>query len=102
MFATDPLALRWMRRGIASGFDARIDTDLRVFFYLPLSHAENAAHQDEAVERMSALGEEDTRHARRHRDVIPRFGRFPHRNPMLGRETTAAEQAFLDAGGFAG
>lgn len=102
MFATDPLAQHFALEAIGKGFDQKIEKDLRLFFYLPLSHAENLALQERAVELNRALGEETTKHAIAHRDIIKRFGRFPHRNPALGRETTPEEKKFLDEGGFAG
>jgi len=102
MVATDPLALMFADRALALGHDAAVEEALRVFFYLPLMHAEDLAHQDRCVALCGPLGETTLKHAVEHRDIIARFGRFPHRNPMLGRETTAEEQAFLDAGGFRG
>ena len=66
-------------------------------------HSEELADQERSVALNEALGEEDAiRWARHHRDIVARFGRFPHRNAALGRDTTAQERAFLDAGGFAG
>lgn len=102
-YATDGKALAVARHAIAAGFDQEIDEDLRVFFYLPFEHAEDLACQEEAVRLMEILGNEDyLKYALIHLDVIAQFGRFPHRNAALGRETTAEEQAFLDEGGFAG
>lgn len=100
MYATDGLARLYARGMLAAGHDAHIEPALRLFCYLPFMHAEDLADQDLCVELCSRLG--DASHALRHRDVIARFGRFPHRNPMLGRLTTAEEQAYLDGGGFAG
>lgn len=102
MYATDPLALTFARKAIAAGHDAAVPVDLRMFFYLPFAHSERLEDQDESVRLSEALGAETLKHAIGHRDIIARFGRFPHRNPRLGRETTAEEQAFLDAGGFRG
>ena len=106
-FATDPLARAITRQAIARGFDRQAEAQLRPFFYLPFEHSEILADQDEGVALCEALAEETgdqetLKWARMHRDIIERFGRFPHRNPMLGRATTAAEQVFLDEGGFAG
>jgi uncharacterized protein (DUF924 family) len=100
-FATDAQALDVARRAIARGFDAKVDRTLRQFFYLPMMHAENLEAQEEclALERASNNAE-GVKFAQIHRDIIARFGRFPHRNPVVGRETTAAEQQFLDEGGF--
>ena len=73
------------------------------FFYLPFEHSENLADQERAVAFFTAVGDADgLKWAQLHADIIRRFGRFPHRNVVLGRATTADEQAFLDAGGFAG
>lgn len=102
MFATDPLALVFAERAIAAGHDLAVDATLRQFFYLPFEHAENMAAQNRAVALMEPLGADSVRWAVLHRDVIKRFGRFPHRNAALGRHTTQLEQEFLDAGGFAG
>ena len=102
MFATDPLALTLAERAITRGFDTAVDPALRAFFYLPFMHAERLADQDRALELYAPLGGESLRFAIIHRDIIARFGHFPHRNALLGRTTTAEEQAFLDEGGFAG
>jgi uncharacterized protein (DUF924 family) len=101
MYATDPHARRIAREAIAAGHDRAFDGPIRGFFYLPFSHSEDIADQEEAVQR-AAYDEEFVKHARRHRDIIEKFGRFPHRNPILGRDMTPEEQAFLDEGGFAG
>ena len=102
MFATDALALSLARRALELGHDQRIDPALRLFFYLPFEHSENLADQARAVELCRPLGDPFDRYAVIHHEVIARFGRFPHRNAAFGRETTSEEQAFLDAGGFAG
>lgn len=102
MYATDPLARHLAKQAIKAGLDAQISPDLRLFLYLPLSHSEDLADQEWAVELGRTLGADPLAHAIGHRDIVKRFGRFPHRNAMLGRITTAEEQAFLDAGGFAG
>lgn len=101
MFATDPLALSLARQAVARGHDRAVEPALRVFFYLPFEHSEALADQDRSVALCEGL-DDYARYARIHRDVIVRFGRFPHRNAALGRETRAGEQAFLDEGGFAG
>jgi len=99
-FATDPLALHVAARAIDAGHDAKIDASLRFFFYMPFEHSEAIADQDRAVTLFSALGNNDLLgYANAHRDVIARFGRFPHRNGALGRSNTPEEQAWLDAGG---
>jgi uncharacterized protein (DUF924 family) len=102
-FATDPLARAIAARAIAHGFDRMTAAEERMFFYLPFMHSEALPDQERCVELCRALGDpKNIRYAEIHADVIRRFGRFPHRNAMLGRVTTPAEQAFLDDGGFAG
>ncbi len=103
MFATDPLARRAAERAIAAGHDQAVEKELQAFFYLPFEHAENAADQARSVALFETAGDADNiKWARLHADIIARFGRFPHRNAQLGRETTAEEAAFLKEGGFAG
>jgi uncharacterized protein (DUF924 family) len=105
-FAHDGLALRLALDGIAAGADRELRAIERVFFYLPLEHSETVEMQERSVALFTALAagvpEADrgtfagfTDYAVRHRDVVHRFGRFPHRNRILGRESTAEEQAFL-------
>jgi uncharacterized protein (DUF924 family) len=97
-FATDALARGVADRALARGFDQATDLALRPFFYLPFMHSEALIDQDRSVRLYEALGDaEQLRWATEHRDVIQRFGRFPGRNPALGRDTTPAEQAFLEA-----
>jgi len=99
-YATDSLARHYAARAIANGLDVEIDVALRAFCYMPFEHSEDAADQDRAVALFDALGDAKYIHyARLHRDVIRRFGRFPHRNRELGRQSTPEEQAWLDAGG---
>jgi len=106
-FATDPKARHIARAAMAAGHDRATDPALRNFFYLPFAHSEDLADQDEGVALCAAMEAETglpdlIKWAQVHRDIIARFGRFPHRNAALGRDTTADEQAFLDEGGFAG
>lgn len=104
-FATDAAALNVAGRALARGFDLAVEGPLRQFFHLPGMHAESLAAQRNCVaafERLGAGFEENLKFAREHLDIIARFGRFPHRNALLGRTTTPEEQAYLDAGGFAG
>lgn len=102
-FATDPLARRIAERAIARGFDARVASAERVFFHLPFEHSEDLADQERSLALARQSGDSEVvKHAQMHADIIRRFGRFPHRNAILGRATTPEEQAFLDAGGFAG
>lgn len=100
-FATDPLARQIARRAIERDFDRQTDPGARSFFYLPFEHSEDLSDQDFSVDLCTERASADTlKWAKVHRDVIARFGRFPHRNAVLGRTTTAEEQAFLDDGGF--
>lgn len=102
MYATDPPALGIARRAVEAGHMARVPVELRLFFCLPFAHSENEADQAISVALHARLGQPLLSHAERHCDIVRRFGRFPHRNPLLGRTTTPDEQAFLDQGGFAG
>lgn len=102
-FATDPMARAVARKAVRRGFDQQVEDQIRQFFYMPFEHSEDVADQALAVELFAALGDEDSsKWARLHQDIIVRFGRFPHRNRCLGRETTPVERAFLDEGGFSG
>lgn len=100
-FAWDPFSLGVAQRLVDAGGDLRLDQGIRKFAYMPFMHAEDIAQQERCVQLCdSRLNDETIKHAITHRDIIARFGRFPHRNAVLGRETTADEQAFLDQGGF--
>ena len=102
-FATDFRARAAARRAVAMGWDLEVPEPERTFFYLPFEHSENLADQDWSVELYAARMVEDDDfllHARAHREIIARFGRFPFRNAALGRSTTPDEQAFLDAGAY--
>ena len=102
-YATDPLGRHFADRAIAAGFDQIVDADLRVFFYMPFEHSEDIVDQHRAVALCQGLSDTNyMKYAELHRDLIARFGRFPHRDAALGRESTAEEKAFLDAGGFSG
>ncbi len=95
-FSTDWLALREAKLAIAAGADLAVSADRRGFFYLPLEHSEILADQDRSVELFTLLGDSEyLDYAERHRAVIRRFGRFPHRNALLGRDSTAAELEYL-------
>jgi len=102
-FASDARALRVAHLALSHGWDMRIGGALRQFYYMPFMHSERLTDQDRAVRLMKARMEEGDNllHARAHREIIRRFGRFPYRNDALGRQTTQKEQAFLDAGGYA-
>jgi uncharacterized protein (DUF924 family) len=102
MYATDALARKVADAAIAADHHRKIDADLQVFLLLPFGHSEDIADQERSVMLMLELGHPDLAHAERHRDIVKRFGRFPHRNPILGRVMTSEEQRFLDEGGYAG
>ena len=99
-FATDPLAREYAQRALDAGFDTAVAPALRIFFYMPFEHSEAMADQDRTVALVETLGDATyLKYAEAHRDVIRRFGRFPHRNRALARVNTVEEQAWLDAGG---
>lgn len=111
-FATDPLALAACRHGLEKAYDRQLHPLERVFFYLPLEHSESMADQESAVRLFTALFQEAPEgrmelfrgyltFALRHRRVIERFGRFPHRNAVLGRTSTEEERRFLEEPGSA-
>ncbi len=103
-FASDHIARAAAKMAIERNWDMKIDEPVRQFFYLPLMHSENLYDQDRAVRlihsRLPESGAGTREHACAHRAVIRDFGRFPYRNVALSRKTSAAEQAFLDAGGY--
>ncbi len=102
-FAQDEMASDLAREAMVAGFDKKVAPQLAPFFHLPFMHSERIADQERALLDCHALGsDENLKYARIHEQAIRRFGRFPHRNPVLGRHTTPAEQAYLDDGGFAG
>lgn len=103
-FQTDAVALAAAKAAIDRKWDLKIDAPARQFFYLPLMHSENLCDQDRCVrlmhERMPEQGADNLLHAKAHRQVIRKFGRFPYRNAALERPTTAVEQAYVEAGGY--
>jgi len=100
-YASDAQAREVAQHAIDRGVDARIDPALREFLYLPFMHSEHLADQLRCIELSRAAGHtESLKWAEHHADIIRRFGRFPHRNRLLGRATTPEEQAFLNEGGF--
>lgn len=100
MFRYDAAALAAADQLLHDGLEATLGVDERCFVYLPYEHAEDLAHQDRAVALFTALGHpEYLKFAHAHRDIIVRFGRFPHRNAALGREGTPEEVAFLSQPG---
>ena len=98
-FATDPLARQIAEQMIAAGFDQQLRLIERYFVYVPFMHGEDRTHQQRSVMLFQQLAEErayfGTSYAVRHQEVIERFGRFPHRNTVLGRASTPAELEFL-------
>ena len=109
-FAYDERALTYALDGIDGDHDCGVSPMARAFYYLPLEHTEELGHQqrcvelfrelvDEAPQDQRPLFEDFVTYAEQHRDTIERFGRFPHRNAILGRQSTPEEQAYLDGGG---
>ena len=102
-YATDGKSRTIARAAVAAGQDKALDAGLRPFIYLPFEHSEDMSDQDESLRLFTATGDAELiKWAALHRDVIVRFGRYPHRNAALGRLTTPAEQQFIDEGGFRG
>lgn len=96
-FSTDPLALAIAKGAVGKGLDDRLETDERAFLYMPFQHSEKIDDQNRSVLLYERLGSDDyLSFARKHRDVIARFGRFPHRNAILGRSPRADEVAAGD------
>jgi len=99
-YAFDEKARALADDALARGHDQKVPRERRLFFYLPFEHSEAMADQERSVALFEALGDPDyLDHAERHRTVVERFGRFPHRNPILGRISTPEEQAFLEEPG---
>lgn len=95
-FLTDALALSVATGAVGAGLDQRVPVDRRVFVYLPFEHSENWSDQQRSMELIAKLSDpEYARYAETHAEVIRRFGRFPHRNAILGRQSTAEELAYL-------
>jgi uncharacterized protein (DUF924 family) len=102
-YSSDGLARAVADRAIARGADMGVEPALLEFLYMPLMHSEQLADQRRCVELFRKTGNADNlKYAEDHADIIRKFGRFPHRNRILGRPTTLPEQAFLDSGGFSG
>jgi len=101
-FASDTVALAVAKRALDQGYDKRIDAPARQFFYLPLMHSENLGDQERCVrlffERLP--NPDSLLHARAHREIIRKFGRFPYRNAALKRRPTDVESAFVNGGGY--
>jgi uncharacterized protein (DUF924 family) len=93
-FATDHLALAVAKGAVERGYDDGMEPVRRGFLYMPFQHSEHLPDQIQSLLLFTALGDpEQLSYARKHHEVIERFGRFPHRNPVLGRKPTAMEQA---------
>jgi uncharacterized protein (DUF924 family) len=102
-YEADGIARAVADRALKQGFDQQVSQEQRGFLYLPFMHSEYPADQERCMELARTHSDSEfMKHAVLHADIVRRFGRFPHRNAILGRETTPEEQAFLDAGGFAG
>ncbi len=102
-FAQDARALAVADAALKRGFDRAFPLSGRQFFYMPFMHAEDIAAQERCVDLFRELGDKDgDYYALLHLDAIRRFGRFPHRNRILGRDTTEAETRYLESGGFTG
>ena len=102
-FAQDKKCVALVHDIMAAGLDRQMPKELAEFCYLPLMHSENLEDQKLCLREMERTGKQgNIKAAVEHLEIIERFGRFPHRNEVLGRETTAEEQAFLDGGGFSG
>jgi uncharacterized protein (DUF924 family) len=102
MYATDASARNAASLALAAGYDREFPLELRKFFVLPFAHSEDLADQERSVALARRLGPDDLAHAEHHRDIVRRFRRFPHRNRILGRESTPEETAYLANGGYTG
>lgn len=105
-FAHDARALELARKAVATGLDLELSQTARPFVYLPFMHSENIDDQRKCIElcreRLPDSGGSTLKFAKIHLNIIEKFNRFPHRNKVLGRTTTPAEQKFLNEGGFGG
>ena len=103
-FSTEAQSRDVARHAINQGFDAQLEIEQRAFLYMPFMHSEDLADQDLGIELFDQPGlETNLRFARHHREIVARFGRFPHRNDALGRESSAAEIEYLNSkGAFTG
>jgi len=102
MYDTDAMARKAADAAFAARYDRQIPLELRKFLLLPFAHSEELADQERSVALARQLTADDLAHAEHHRDIVRRFGRFPHRNRILGRETTPEERRYLDNGGYSG
>ncbi|MEE9315410.1 MAG: DUF924 family protein [Rhizobiaceae bacterium] len=102
-FAQDAACLTIVKTVMFKGFDRSMNPEIGPFCYLPLMHSETIEDQQSCLQEMRRIDQKDyIKAAQQHLDIIGKFGRFPHRNSVLGRKTTVAEQAYLDSGGFSG
>ena len=102
MYATDAQALRIAKAAVKVGHDALVEYGLRLFMYIPYGHSEDIADHEAGAQLVKQLGGDFPQRAERYSSVIRRFGRFPHRNSILGRASTSDEELFLQQGGFSG
>ena len=102
-FSQDPYALELAKFAVENGYNHNKPQELYEFFLMPFMHSEILSDQVTCIELFSAIGNDNSlKFAVEHHDIIARFDRFPHRNKVLGRQTSSEEQAFLDDGGFSG
>jgi len=100
-FSTEQASRDIAHRAIENSFDEQLDDRQRRFLYMPFMHSERLSDQNRSVALLEAAGmTESLRWAKHHRDIVARFGRFPHRNQILGRESTREELEWLESGGF--
>ncbi len=102
MYDTDALARKAASTALAAGYEQQLPKDLRKFLLLPFAHSEDLADQEKAVALARRIGTEDLGRAEHHRDIVRRFGRFPHRNRILGRQSSPEELQYLANGGYQG
>jgi len=102
MYATDALGVHHAAHAIARGYDRQVEDAMQFFFYLPFGHSESLGDQERCVALNQRFGPGLSKHAVEHCEIVRRFGRFPHRNAILGRPSSEAELEFLKRGGFAG
>jgi uncharacterized protein (DUF924 family) len=102
MYDTDSMARKIASTAFAAGYDRAFEKELQKFFLLPFAHSEELADQERAVALARRIGGKDFEQAQHHRDIVRRFGRFPHRNSILGRVSTAEEREYLHNGGYGG
>ena len=97
-FSSEQLAVKVCKQAVEKGFDLQLPKNQRGFLYMPLMHSENLADQDEAVRLFDASDLfENAKFARHHREIVRRFGRFPHRNEAMGRNSSQAEINYLNS-----